>query len=111
MFQHGCYILNRWGFGPFFDHPLFIHGPYSTGLADAYFSGYDPDVGTDVPDEAVSRLSEVFSRGMAYKEAYVILMLIIEMNPGEPNDVLIRQAQMIKPHLSSEIGMAAGELL
>lgn len=78
---------------------------------DAYFSGYDPDVGTDVPDEAVSRLSEVFSRGMAYEEAYVTLMLIIEMNPDEPYDILIRQAEMIKPNLSLEIGMAAGELL
>lgn len=110
VLQHGCYILNRWGFGPFFDYPLFIHGPYSTALADAYFSGYDSGLGTDVPDEAVSRLSEVFSHGMAYGEAYVTLMLIIEMNPGEPNDVVIRQAQMIKPRLSPEIWMAAGEL-
>lgn len=78
---------------------------------DAYFTGYDPDVGTDVPDEAVSRLSEVFSRGMAYEEAYVTLVLIIEMNPDEPHDILIRQVEMIKSNLSLEIGMAAGELL
>lgn len=35
--QRGCYILNSWGFGPFYYFDMYMRGPYSSNLAEEYY--------------------------------------------------------------------------
>lgn len=107
LLQKGCYILNCKGYGPRFDFSLYIHGPYSPRLADEYYAHFDSDGPTDVPDEVIAELREIFSQGIGYTEAYATLMLVINHNPGVSKEAIIERTEGIKPHLKSEIEKAA----
>lgn len=110
--QKGCYILNSWGFGPMYRFSLYIRGPYSSELADDYYSlGNDVGEITDVPDEAVERLSEIFGKGLGYAEAYATVLLVKNNSPGASYDSIHRRALELKPHLSNEVEEACASLL
>ena len=110
--QKGCYILNSWGFGPMYRFSLYIRGPYSSELADDYYSlGNDVGEITDVPDEAVERLSEIFGKGLGYAEAYATVLLVKNNSPGASYDSIHRRALELKPHLSNEVKEACASLL
>lgn len=110
--QKGCYILNNWGYGPKYRYSLYIRGPYSSELADDYYkiSLNDSD-STDVPPEAIERLSEIFRKGIPYVEAYATVMLIMVNNPGIPSRDICQMAIDVKPHLENEIMEASTYLL
>lgn len=110
--QKGCYILNSWGFGPMYRFSLYIRGPYSSELADDYYSlGNDVGEITDVPDEAVERLSEIFGKGLGYAEAYATVLLVKNNSPGASYDSIHRRALELKPYLSNEVEEACASLL
>ena len=110
--QKGCYILNSWGFGPKYRYGLYIRGPYSSELADDYYK-LDGDIGggTDVPEEAVSRLRSIFDKGLGYAEAYATVLLIVNNSPGASHESIRRRALEIKPHLRAEVEEACASLL
>ena len=110
--QKGCYILNSWGFGPMYRFSLYIRGPYSSELADDYYSlGNDVGEITDVPDEAVERLSEIFGKGLGYAEAYATVLLVKNNSPGASYGSIQKRALELKPHLSSEVEEACSSIL
>ena len=110
--QIGCYILNSWGFGPMYRFSLYFRGPYSVELADDHRSlGNELGGTTDVPDEAVERLSEIFGRGHGYAEAYTAVLLVRNNSPGASHGSIRRRALELKPHLGDEVGEACASLL
>lgn len=110
--QKGCYILNSWGYGPFFKFNMYIHGPYSSSLADEYYRiGDITFTETDVPADRVEDLSHIFEKGLPYAEAYATLMMIRNNSPGASYDGIIKRANELKPHLKEEIEEASASLL
>lgn len=110
--QKGCYILNCWGLSPRYRFDLYVRGPYSSELAEdcgelGSFNGFD----TDVPDDVVSKLSEIFDEGSGYVDAYVTVLLVKNNNPEASSDRILRRCQELKPHLSLKLGVAATDLL
>lgn len=110
--QKGCYILNSWGFGPRYRYGLYIRGPYSRELADDYYDLGD-SIGdeTDVPEEAIIKLRNIFDKGLGYAEAFATVMLIIDNSPGASHEGIRRRALEIKPHLEREVEEACASLL
>ena len=112
MMQKGCYILNCWNLGPRYRFDLYVRGPYSSELAEdcgelGSFNGFD----TDVPDGAVSKLSEIFDEGSGYVDAYATVLLVKNNNPGASSDRILMRCQELKPHMSFELGVVATDLL
>lgn len=110
--QNGCYILNSWGFGPMYRFSLYIRGPYSSELADDYYSiGNNMGGVTDVPDEVVERLSGIFGKGLHYAEAYATVLLVRNNSPGASDDSIRKRALELKPHLEDEVEEACETML
>ena len=110
--QNGCYILNSWGFGPMYRFSLYIRGPYSSELADDHRSlGNEVGGTTDVPDEVVVRLSEIFAKGLSYAETYAVVLLVRNNSPGASYHSIHKRALELKPHLSNEVEEACASLL
>lgn len=110
--QNGCYILNSWGFGPMYRFSLYIQGPYSSELAEDHCSlGNEVHRTTDVPDEAVRRLSEIFGKGHGYAEAYTTVLLVRNNSPGASYSSIHKRVLELKPHLSNEVEEACASLL
>lgn len=103
LIQDGCYLLNRWGYGPFYTYDSFVRGPYSTELA---YDFRDRKVAGDcsrIPDDAIRRLSGIIGHGQGYLEAYSSLLLMIELCPEAPIDLLVKRLQEISPRISDQI--------
>ena len=110
--QIGCYILNSWGFGPMYRFSLYVRGPYSVELADDHRSlGNEVGGTTDVPDQAVRRLSEIFGKGLGYAEAYTTVLLVKNNSPGASYSSIHKRALELKPHLSNEVEEACASIL
>ena len=110
--QKGCYILNSWGFGPMYRFSLYIRGPYSSELADDHRSlGNEVGGTTDVPDEVVERLSEIFAKGLSYAEAYAVVLLVKNNSPGASYGSIHKRALELKPCLRSEVEEACSSIL
>ncbi len=110
LMQKGCYILNSWGFGDMYRYSLYIRGPYSSELADDYYELRDIGSTTDIPEESISRLSEILSKGVDYTEAFATVLLVRNNNPGRSGAEVRSKALSIKPHLKDEILEACGSL-
>ena len=105
----GCYILDRWGFGPWY---RYVRGPYSVELAeDLDLIGDTVPEHTDIPDEAVARLSEMFGKGPGYVEAYGTVLLVAGNSPGASRESILRRALELKPHLEDEVRDAFDHVL
>ena len=101
--QKGCYILNRWGYGPEYSYRLFVKGPYSPELADD-INKIGKTIGvTNIPSEAIHDLSLILKRGFRYTEAYTTVMMVIQNNPDRSDEVILKKALDISPRLSREI--------
>ena len=111
MMQKGCYILNTWGYGPFYNFSLYIRGPYSPELADDYYRIRDLDYRTTVPESDVRRLAEIMGKGVRYTEAYATVLLVKDSNPNRSNETIFKKTLSIKPHLESEIREACSSIL
>ena len=109
--QKGCYILNRWGYGPVYESRKYIRGPYSLELADDMEEMDLTESGTDVPDDVVRELSEILTRGTDYLEAYATVLLVKENNPLRDNATLMNKALSIRPGLKNEITEACSVIL
>jgi uncharacterized protein YwgA len=44
LMQKGCFILNEMGIGPIYSFRMYIRGPYSSDLADDYYTLLKRDV-------------------------------------------------------------------
>ena len=112
IMQKGCYILNSWGCGPKFRFNMYVRGPYSTTLADEYYSLGDVTPGvTDIPDVYVNDLSEILGKGLRYAEAYATVLMIKNNSPGGSYEGIMRRALDLKPHLKKEVEEASLSLL
>ena len=110
--QNGCYILNSWGFGPMYRFSLYFRGPYSVELADVHrHLGNEVGETTDVPDEAVEKLSKIFGKGLGYAEAYTTVLLVKNNSPGASYGSIQKRALELKPCLSSEVQAACSTIL
>jgi len=110
--QKGCYILNSWGYGPKFRYDMYIHGPYSTSLADEYYKIGNIDIGgVDIKSDAIDDLKTIFGKGLHYAEAYATLMMIRDNSPNATYDSMVRRAIDLKPDLKDEIVEASVSLL
>jgi len=110
--QKGCYILNSWGYGPDYKFNMYIHGPYSSSLADEYYKiGDITFTETDIPADAVENLHKIFDKGLQYVEAYATLLMIRDNSPNAPSDGIVKRANELKPHLKKEIEEASASLL
>ena len=108
----GCYILDRWGFGPGYRFDRYISGPYSVGLAeDLDLIGDTVPGHTDIPDEAVERLSGIFGKGPGYVEAYGTVLLVADNSPGASRESILMRALELKPHLEDEVRGACDNVL
>ena len=109
--QKGCYILNTWGYGPYYRYGLYIRGPYSSELADDYYEIGRLSNSTTVPLEAISKLSEIMSKGIEYTEAYATVLLVKRNNPGRTDKEIFDKSLNIKPHLKKEVTEACASIL
>ena len=108
----GCYIHDRWGFGPGYRFDRYISGLYSVGLAeDLDLIGDTVPGHTDIPDEAVTRLSEIFGKGSGYVEAYGTVLLVADNSPGASYENILRRALELRPHLEDEVRDACDHVL
>jgi len=110
--QKGCYILNSWGFVPKYNFNMYVRGPYSSGLADEYYK-YDSikaDV-TDIPEDAIADLAEIYSKGIGYAEAYATVLMVKSNSKGSSNEDILKRALELKPRLKAEVSEAASCLL
>jgi len=110
--QKGCYILNSWGYGPRYHFNMYIRGPYSSVLAKEHYK-YGTIAGreTDVPEEALSRLAEIFSKGIGYAEAYATVLMIRSNSKDASKEDVLKRAMDLKPRLKAEVAEAAACLL
>ncbi len=110
--QKGCYILNSWGYGPRYHFNMYIRGPYSSDLAKEYYK-CDSIAGreTNVPEEALSRLTEIFSKGIGYAEAYATVLMIRSNSKDASKEDVLKRAMDLKPRLKAEVAKAAACLL
>lgn len=110
--QKGCYILNSWGYGPKYKFSLYIRGPYSRDLANDYYKiGKLDNTDTDVPEEAITRLKEIFDKGIGYAEAYATVLLVKNNSPGASYDSIYKRSLELKPNLTKEVEEASALLL
>ena len=109
--QKGCYILNSWGYGPKYDYSLYIRGPYSSELADDYYELDGGYTSTDIPDNVVSKLSDILNRGVGYSEAYATVLLVKTNNPNKSYDEILAKAVEIKPRLEKEVTEACSSIM
>lgn len=110
--QKGCYILNAWGYGPSFKFNMYVHGPYSSSLADQYYKIGDITFReTNIPEKAIRDLHDVFSKGLPYVESYATLMMIRDNSPNATYEGIIKRALELKPHLKKQIEEASASLL
>ena len=112
ILQKGCYILNSWGYGPRFRFNMYIRGPYSSELAKEYYKRDSITRGeTCVPEEAISRLAEIFSKGIGYAEAYATVLMIRTNSKDASREDVLKRAMDLKPRLKDEVAEAAACLL
>ena len=111
IMQKGCYILNSWGFGPFYKYRLYIRGPYSSELADDYYEIKRLNNSTDIPVDAIDELSKILSKGVDYTEAYATVLLVKRNNPDRSNADILKKSMEIKPHLKNEVREACSSIL
>ena len=111
IMQKGCYILNSWGFGPFYKYRLYIRGPYSSELADDYYELKKIGDSTDIPDNVILGLSEILAKGIEYTEAYATVLLVKTVNPGCSDSEIMETAMRIKPKLKNEVAEACSSIL
>ena len=110
--QRGCYILNCWGYGPTYSLDLYIHGPYSRELADDCCElGTCREAEAEIPEEAVEELREIFSEGLGYVEAYAIVLLVKNNNPGVSTGRILERSIELTPKLEIEVKKVAARLL
>ncbi len=111
LMQKGCYILNTWGYEPFYRYGLYIRGPYSSDLADDYYELNNLADTTSIPDEKIAELAEIMEKGIGYTEAYATVLLVKANNPGRPTEAIFNKAVDIKPHLREEVKEACESIL
>ncbi len=111
LMQKGCYILNTWGYGPYYRYGLYIRGPYSSELADDYYEISSLSNSTTIPSEAISKLSEIMSKGIGYTEAYATVLLVKRNNPDRTDKEIFDKSLNIKPHLEKEVTEACASIL
>lgn len=110
--QKGCYILNSWGYEPVYRYSLYIRGPYSSELADDYYEMHGEVSGsTDVSESDLSRLKELYTKGLPYVEAYATVLLLKNSNPNVASNKIMDRALELKPHLEKEVKEACASLL
>lgn len=110
--QKGCYILNSWGYEPAYRYGLYIRGPYSSELADDYYEMHGKVHGdTNVSESDLSRLKELYSKGLSYVEAYATVLLLKNSNPNVVSNKILDRALELKPHLEKEVREAYASLL
>ena len=101
--ENCCYILNSWGYRPYYDFRQYSRGPFSAELFEDYDSLGTVNIETDVPDETISCLSEIISRGMPYIESYAAVLMAIDNNPEKADEDVLKIAIRISPELEKEI--------
>ena len=111
IMQKGCYLLNTWGYGPFYRYKLFIRGPYSSELADDYYEVNDLGETTSIPEEKIAELAKILEKGDRYVEAYATVLLVKANNPGRTNEVIFNKAVDIEPKLISEVKEVCDSIL
>lgn len=111
LMQKGCYILNSWGYGPYYRYGLYIRGPYSSELADDYYEIGRLSNSTTIPSDAISKLSEIMNKGIEYTEAYATVLLVKRNNPGRTDKEIFDKSLNIKPHLEKEVTEACASIL
>lgn len=108
----GCYILDRWGFGPGYRFDRYVRGPYSVKLAeDQDLIGDTVPKHTDIPEEAVARLSGILGKGPGYVEAYGTVLLVAGNSLGASRESILGRALELKPHLEEEVRDACDYVL
>lgn len=111
LLQKGCYILNKWGFGPFYRFNMFVRGPYSPDLGEDLGELKSIGSETEVPADRIYDLSQILKKGTRFVEAYTTIMLVKSNNPGVDNGAIFDKALSIKPHLKMELMEASLSLL
>lgn len=102
--QKGCYILNSWGYEPVYEYGMYIRGPYSKELADDCYEMHGKISGdTDVSESDLSRLKELYAKGLPYVEAYVTVLLLKNSNPNVASNKILDRVLELKPHLEKEV--------
>lgn len=106
--QKNVYILKVMGYKPAekYDFALYIHGPYSTGLASAYYAlgqkGFrllSPS--NDIPKGMIDLLVDINERGVDFLEA---LTTLLSLRGGFSNPkIAIQRAKELKPFLDSQL--------
>lgn len=108
--QDGCYLLNKWGYGPFYTYDSFVRGPCSIKLIGDFRNRKGAGDSGRIPDDAIRRLSEITGRGQEYLEAYSSLLLMIELCPGASMDLVVKRLQEISPRISDQITEASASI-
>ena len=110
--QKGCYILNSWGYGPKYPFNMSIRGPYSSELAGEYYKHRVITRGKiDIPEDALSKLAEIYSKGIGYAEAYATVLMIKTNSKDSSSEEVLKRAMDLKPRLKVEVAEAAACLL
>ena len=110
--QKGCYILNFWGYEPIYRYDLYIRGPYSSELVDDYCEMCGKVSGdTDVSEIDISKLKELYAKGLPYVEAYVTVLLLKNSNSNVASNKILDRALELKSSLKKEVRETCTSLL
>jgi hypothetical protein len=91
---------------------MYIRGPYSSELAGEYYKHRVITRGkTDIPEDALSKLAEIYSKGIGYAEAYATVLMIKINSKDSSSEEVLKRAMDLKPRLKVEVAEAAACIL
>lgn len=64
-----------------------------------------------MPEDVLSKLAEIFSKGIRYAEAYATILMIRTDSKDASNENVLKRATGLKPRLKDEVMEAASCLL
>ena len=110
--QVGCNILNHWGHGPRFDYDRCYYCPHSEELDGEFVrAGTIPDdLPTDIPQESIGALSDIFSNGKKYAIAYATMLSAMDINPGWTVEAVKRIVHEVDPDLRDVLDAVVSSL-
>lgn len=111
LVQKGCFLLNRWGYGPEFVYDLYVDGPVSRELLRLFDNRSPGASDTDVPEDAICRLSALISRGPRYLDAYTSLLLAQDANPNASPELIMKLVIDFAPDLADSVEEASASLI
>ncbi|MBE6510980.1 MAG: hypothetical protein E7Z74_06910 [Methanobrevibacter millerae] len=105
MVQKLVFLAEYFGWNNSYSYDLYIHGPYSSNLADDYYSNnlfnYSPLKIQDFDSKSMKQF--IKDKSLDYLESASTILFYKKLNENISLDFAIKKLAEIKPHISSKI--------